>query len=366
MQNRFRFFFTLALILLLTAEVSPPAIASRVYRVQPGDTVYQIARWHGVSPANLAAHNQLTRPDFIIPGQTLAIPEPATLVDEKLYTVQSNESLFTVAQKFRTDLHWLRRRNHLSSDQIYTGQWLKVPVATPPSTGGSGKSYVWNIPDLMARHPGKVFLHGTTPQKQVALTFDDGPDTEYTPQILDLLGQFGVKAAFFLKRANIAGQEWVVTRIVQEGHLVANHSFSHPDFRKLTAEQILAEVQKTEELVARITGRRTALVRPPYGEMTAEGLDRLVAAGYTMINWSVDSKDWRPDQADQILSNILSQVKPGSIILMHSAGGDGQDLTPTVAVIPTLIANLQALGYEIVPLTDLLPVAAYQPNHPKR
>ena len=360
MQNRSRFPFTMVLTILLIASVSLPTTASRVYHVQPGNTVFQIALWHGVSPENLATHNQLTQADYIIPGQVLSIPEPATLADEKLYVVQDNESLFAIAQKFQTNLQWLRQRNRLISDQLYTGQWLKVPATTQPATGGSRSSYVWNIPDLMAQHPGKVFLRGVTNRKQVALTFDDGPDTEYTPQILDLLGQFGVKATFFLKGANISGQEWVVTRIVREGHLVANHSYSHPDFRKLNAEQIVAEVQKTEELVEKITGRETALLRPPYGEMTAEGLDRLVAAGYTMINWSVDSKDWRPDQAEQILTNILSQVKPGSIILMHSAGGGDQDLTPTVEVLPHLITKLQALGYEIVPLTDILPVAAYK------
>ncbi|HHW13059.1 MAG TPA: polysaccharide deacetylase family protein [Firmicutes bacterium] len=363
MINRFRSPLSIALALFFLAGVSLPAAASRTYQVQPGDTVFQIARWHGASPESIASHNQLNRAGYIIPGQVLFIPEPATLADEKLYTVQNNESLFTIAQKFQTNLSWLRQRNWLSADQIYTGQWLKVPAVTQPATGGNGNAYVWNIPALMARHPGKVFLQGATQRKQVALTFDDGPDLEYTPQILDLLAQFGVKATFFLKGANIAGREWVVTRMVREGHLVANHSYSHPDFRKLTTVQIVAEVTKTEGLVKRITGRETALLRPPYGEMTAEGLDRLVTAGYTMVNWSVDSKDWRADhQADQILANIMSQVKPGAIILMHSAGGSGQDLTPTVKALPALITNLQAMGYEIVPLTDLLPVAAYKPG----
>ena len=360
MKNGSRFPYTLLLTILLIAGVSFPTSASRVYHVQPGNTVFQIALWHGVSLENLTAHNQLTQADYIIPGQVLYIPEPVTRADEKLYTVENNESLFMIAQKFQTNLHWLRQRNKLYSDQLFTGQWLKVPIAT--QSGGSGASYVWNIPDLMARHPGKVFLQGVTNRKQVALTFDDGPDTKYTPEILDLLGQYGVKATFFLKGTNLSGQEWVVTRIVREGHLVANHSYSHPDFRKLTTEQIVAEVQKTEGLLEKITGRKTALLRPPYGEMTMAGLDRLVNAGYAMINWSVDSKDWRADQADQILANVLSQVKPGSIILMHSAGGNGQDLTPTVEVLPELITSLQALGYEIVPLTDILPVEAYKPG----
>ena len=104
----------------------------------------------------------------------------------------------------------LRSRNRLTIDLIYPGQLLRVPKP----------KYVWNIPALMARHPGKVFLSGTTPAKQVALTFDDGPDPVYTTKILDLLGHLGVKATFFLKGKNIPGQEWVVTRMFREGHIV--------------------------------------------------------------------------------------------------------------------------------------------------
>jgi len=363
MRQRACFFLALFLTFLLVTGLTLPAWASRIYRVQPGNTVYQIAQWHGGSLQSLVAHNHLTQADYIIPGQILLIPPPATLADEELYTVQQNDSLFTIAEKYRTGVGWLRQRNNLTSDGIYMGQWLKVPAktaTTPSSTGGGGSKYVWNTPDLMARHPGKVFLYGANTRKQVALTFDDGPDLEYTPQILDILGQFGVKATFFLKGVNVPGREWVVTRMVREGHLVANHSYTHPNFRKMTPDQIIAEVEKTETLLEKISGRKTALLRPPYGEMTEEGLDRLVVAGYQMINWSVDSRDWKDIHADEILTNILSQTKAGSIILMHSAGGAGQDLTPSVDALPDLISTLQGLGYEIVPLTKLLPVQAYR------
>ncbi|HHT49607.1 MAG TPA: polysaccharide deacetylase family protein [Firmicutes bacterium] len=363
LHKRARFSLTLSFTFLLLSGLTLPALASRVYRVQPGNTVYQIAQWHGVSLESLVAHNHLTQADLILPRQVILIPPPATLADEDLYTVQRNDSLYTIAQKYKTDVGWLRQRNNLTADRIYGGQWLKVPAnpaPSPSSTNGGGSSYVWNIPDLMARHPGKVFLHGDNSRKQVALTFDDGPDLEYTPQILDLLGQYGVKATFFLKGINIPGREWVVTRMVREGHLVANHSYSHPDFRKMTPEQIVAEVQKNEALLEKISGQRTALLRPPYGEMTEEGLDHLVAAGYQMINWSVDSGDWKAKQADEILTNILTQIQAGSIILMHSAGGAGQDLTPSVDALADLIITLQGLGYEIVPLTNLLPVQAYR------
>lgn len=353
MQSKARFPFILILTFILIAGISIPVSGSKVYRVQPGDTAYQIARWHGISLHSLSVSNQLVKAELIIPQQVLFIPVPPTLADEDLYTVQAGDQLFSVAQKFRTNLDWLRQRNALTADSIYVGQWLKVPK--------SGRSsYVWNIPDLMAQHPGKVFLQGTTSRPQIALTFDDGPDTEYTPQILDILGEMGVKATFFLKGVNIPGREWVVTRMIREGHLVANHSYSHPNLRKLSPEQIGTEVQKTETLVERITGRKTALLRPPYGEMSAEGLNSLVTAGYSMVNWSVDSGDWQADHGEQVLQNILAQTKAGSIILMHSAGGAGQNLTPTVEALKELIITLQNRGYEIVPLTSLLPVKAYQ------
>lgn len=367
MQSKSRSLFTGFFSILLLVGVSLPVLANRLYRVQPGDTVYLIAQWHGISAERLAEANQLAQPGFIIPRQVLLIPDPITLVDEELYTVKAGDSLMRIARAFRTDLNWLRARNQLSSDLIYVGQRLKVPAppakpSEPKSPGGSNgnSQYVWNIPDLMARHPGKVFLQGRSDSKQVALTFDDGPDTEYTTRILDTLGRLGVKATFFLQGKKIPGREWVVSRIVKEGHTVANHSYSHPNLRKMSPEQIINEVQRTEELIAGITSKRTALLRPPYGEMSEEGLDRLVARGYQMINWSVDSGDWQAENADQVLVNTLPQIKPGSILLMHSAGGEGQDLTPSVEALEELIITLQGRGYKIVPLTELLPVQAYK------
>lgn len=367
MHNRSHFPLTVLLTFLLVAGVSITTQANRIYRVQPGDTVYLISKWHGISAQRLVEANQLAQSGYIIPRQVLLIPDPIILADEEIYTVKAGDSLMRIAQAFKTDLNWLRVRNQLSSDLIYIGQRLKVPASpvkpgqpTSPGSGNGNSQYVWNIPDLMARHPGKVFLQGTGNSKQVALTFDDGPDTEYTTRILDTLERLGVKATFFLKGNNIPGREWVVSRIVKEGHTVANHSYSHTNLRKMSPEQIISQVQKTEELIAGITGKRTALLRPPYGEMSEEGLDRLVAQGYQMINWSVDSGDWQAKNADQVLVNTLPQLKSGSIVLLHSAGGAGQDLTPSVEATEDLIITLQGLGYKIVPLTELLPVQDYK------
>ena len=113
-------------------------------------------------------------------------------------------------------------------------------------------------------------------------------------------------------------------------------------------------------VIAAQTGLRPVLVRPPYGEMSESGLDWLAGAGYVMTNWSVDSGDWRAENADQIMINILLDLNPGSVILFHSAGGTGQDLTSTVKATEDLLYTLWGLGYEIVTLPELLSVPAYR------
>lgn len=344
-----RFSLSIAFCFLLLGMVGRTTLAAQFYRVQPGDTLYQIAHYHALTTEELAKTNHLTTAN-LIPGQDLVIPQATTQADEQLYTVKTGDSLFRIGKRFQADHNWLQSRNKLTSDQLQPGQTVRVPKP----------KYVWNIPDLIARHPGKAFLNGTGNTKRVALTFDDGPDTEYTTRILDTLGNLGVKATFFLKGNNIPGQEWVVTRMVREGHIVANHSYNHPNLRKYSPEGIVKEIKENEDLVERITGKKMALVRPPYGEMTEAGLDRMVAEGYAMINWSVDSQDWRASSTEQVMNNTLSQIKPGSIILMHSSSEGGHDLTPSVEATERLIYALDEMGYEIVPLTELLPVQAYK------
>lgn len=355
--------------LILMAMAVPGLAAYRVYRVQPRNTVSQIAVWYGLTSNTLVQANRLPDPGFIIPRQVLLIPDPITGPDEQLHLVKPGETLQDLAARYNTSLKWLLDRNYLPGGTLYAGQMLKVPaapkppaLARKPATGGNSatNSYVWNIPALMARHPGRVFLNGPANQRRVALTFDDGPDTTYTPAILDLLAKYGVKATFFLRGDRIPGREWVVQRIINEGHVIGNHTQTHANLRKLSVARIQEEVLRTEELIAAQTGLRPLLVRPPYGEMSESGLDWLAGAGYVMTNWSVDSGDWRAENADQILINTLPDLNPGSVILLHCAGGTGQDLTPTVKATEDLLYTLWGLGYEIVTLPELLSVPAYR------
>jgi peptidoglycan/xylan/chitin deacetylase (PgdA/CDA1 family) len=375
------------LVLLISMNMAVPVLAGyRVYRVQPQNTVSQIAVWYGLTSATLVQSNRLPDPGFIIPRQVLLIPDPVTGPDEQLHLVKPGETLQKLAERYNTSLEWLLGHNYLPGGILYAGQMLKVPAAPKPATAAKNmvktantatasaattntkaatgsdttSSYVWNIPVLMARQPGRVFLSGPANQRKVALTFDDGPDTTYTPAILDLLAEYGVKATFFLRGDRIPGREWVVQRIINEGHVIGNHTQTHANLRKLGVARIREEVLHTEELIAAQTGLRPALVRPPYGEMSESGLDWLAGAGYVMTNWSVDSGDWQAKNADEIMINILPDLYPGSVILLHCAGGTGQDLTPTVNATEDLLYTLWGLGYEIVTLPELLSVPAYR------
>ena len=363
-------FFMIVLLMIVSLGAAGPALAYQVYRVRPGDSVYQIADWYGVKPKNLVQVNQLEDPAKIVKGQILLIPEPSLKNDERLYIARKGDTLRTIALRFKVTIQWLLDRNHRTiNESLFAGQMLRVPATPKKETGSSkpapsqspGSKYVYNIPKLIARHPGTVFLKGPSWGKRVAFTFDDGPDTKYTPAILDVLGTLGVKATFFLKGQNLKpGQEWVVVRMVREGHLVGNHTYHHVNLRKMDTPRIALEVERTETGVKAIIHRETALLRPPYGEMSEVGLDWLVSQGYRMINWSVDSGDWRAKSAEEMIINTLTQVQPGSIILFHSAGGEGEDLTPTIKALPDLVNTLRERGYQIVPLTNLLSIPAYK------
>lgn len=363
-------FIMIVLLVIVSLSAAGPAFAYQVYRVRPGDSVYQIADWFGVKPENLVRINQLEDSTKIVKGQILLIPEPFLKNDEQLYITRKGDTLRTIALRFKVTIRWLLDRNHRTiNESLFAGQMLRVPAAPKKGTGSSkpatskspGSKYVYNIPKLIARHPGTVFLKGPSWGKRVAFTFDDGPDPKYTPAILDVLGALGVKATFFLKGKNLRpGQEWVVARMVREGHLVGNHTLNHVNLRKMGKPRIAWEIARTETGVRAIIHRETALLRPPYGEMSEEGLDWLVSQGYRMINWSVDSGDWRARSPEEIIIKTLTQVQPGSIILFHSAGGEGQDLTPTIKALPDLVNTLRGRGYKIVPLTSLLSIPAYK------
>lgn len=210
------------------------------------------------------------------------------------------------------------------------------------------------IVDLASMYPKLFFREGPGKEKKVALTFDDGPDTVYTPQIMDVLKKYNVKATFFLigNRAQLFPD--IVKRMVREGHVVGNHSMNHANIAKLNKEKTYQEIKQAEDALYKIIGYRTFLFRSPYGSLNAEQVKQIGDYNYKIIAWNVDSLDWKSLSAEQVQYNILENAKEGSIILQHSSGSVEEDLTGSVAALPEVIKILKKEGYKFVTIPELL------------
>ncbi|WP_214878995.1 LysM peptidoglycan-binding domain-containing protein [Exiguobacterium sp. ERU653] len=194
-----------------------------------------------------------------------------------------------------------------------------------------------------------------TTSKVVALTFDDGADGANTNKILDILAKNNVKATFFLTGSGANNHPQYIKNIAAKGHQLGNHSYTHPDFTKLTATQMKSELDRTEALIKSLTGKTTKpIFRAPFGAVNSAVLNGVGAAGYGYtIQWNIDTIDWKGLTASQINTKVQTNIKPGSIVLMHT--GAGAPGTPLA--LPTMISQLKAKGYKFVTVSQLL---AYQ------
>ncbi len=202
--------------------------------------------------------------------------------------------------------------------------------------------------------------------KQVALSFDDGPDPQWTPKILDVLRKENVKATFFLVGGQADKFRDLTLRIFREGHEIGNHTFSHPDISRISERHFRLELNLTERLYAAWLGVKPLLFRPPYSidqePDTADQVKPLQIAqdmGYMTIGDKIDAKDWLRPGVEQIVENVLDNLPPcapdaedcGNIVLMHDGGGERSE---TVAALPRIIEGLRQRGYQIVPVSSLL------------
>jgi peptidoglycan/xylan/chitin deacetylase (PgdA/CDA1 family)/spore germination protein YaaH/GT2 family glycosyltransferase len=199
--------------------------------------------------------------------------------------------------------------------------------------------------------------------KQLALTFDDGPDGTWTPQVLDVLKRKGVVGTFFIVGENGLSHPLMLRRIVAEGSEIGNHSYTHPNMALSTSRGIAVELNATQRLIEAYTGRGTRLFRAPYfGDAEPTTADELGPAleaqkrGYTVVGLHVDPNDWQRPGEDAIVDQVVAQVlaatddRSGNIILLHDGGGDRAE---TVAALPRIIDSLRAKGYGFVPVSQL-------------
>lgn len=193
-----------------------------------------------------------------------------------------------------------------------------------------------------------------TPQKLLALTFDDGPDPERTPAVLDALAHHGMKATFFLIGERAARHPDLVSRLLAEGHDIGNHSWDHPSLPTLPPARIREQLTRTRDLLGPPGAR---YMRPPYGNQTPATNRICRSLGYRVVIWSAMGEDWAGDSAEAIAGRIIAKAKPGGIALLHDSLATFedpafQDRGPTIAALGLLAERLP--GWRFVTVTELL------------
>ncbi|MEI9886277.1 MAG: glycosyltransferase [Rhizomicrobium sp.] len=257
----------------------------------------------------------------------------------------------------------------VAADIDYEGQGDFLRVEADPSSGARTLDIdpaSGDIDDeVYTRLPTNYVIRqfGYKP-RQIALTFDDGPDAEWTPKILDILKAKHVRATFFVIGGNVEANPDLVARILDDGHELGNHTYTHPNLADTPDEAVAIELNATQRLIQALTGRSLVLFRPPYlGDAEPGDIGEIVpieiaqGLGYITVGEHVDPIDWALPGADTIVSRVLRALDRstpdarGNTILLHDAGGDRSQ---TVAALPALIDKLQARGYRFVPASELI------------
>ena len=182
-------------------------------------------------------------------------------------------------------------------------------------------------------------------KKKIALTFDDGPDDECTPMLLDGLAKRGVKATFFVIAKEASEKPEIMKRMVKDGHLIGNHTYSHVDLRNMTDSAARKEIQKANEVIEKYTGEKPCFLRPPFGNGRSKIEQELEMI---QVLWTIDTMDWSCKDEGQICSTVLRKVEENSVILMH-------DEYPTsVRAALSIVDCLQEQGYEFVTVDQIV------------
>ncbi|MBS4762413.1 polysaccharide deacetylase family protein [Carnobacteriaceae bacterium zg-ZUI252] len=189
--------------------------------------------------------------------------------------------------------------------------------------------------------------------KKIAITFDDGPLDGRTNRVLDILKKYDVKATFYLVGGHVAGNEHLIKRQVAEGHELGNHTWSHPNLAECSEESVMREIQDTQNAVYQAAGVKPKTLRVPYGSYNARVAE---VAQLPLVNWSVDSLDWKNRNVQKNIDIVLRNTEPGDIILMHDIHEE------SVQAVETIVSTLKSKGYEFVTVSELIGQEYLRPN----
>ncbi|MFL5763269.1 MAG: polysaccharide deacetylase family protein [Bacteroidia bacterium] len=227
--------------------------------------------------------------------------------------------------------------------------WLLVPVI------GLKILVIWGSATIRSNFYTTVFSSSVTSEKIIAISFDDGPHPEYTGKILSVLEKHKAPATFFVIGKNIQGNEHLIRKINDQGHLLGNHSWSHSFFIDFKGKKaFMEELNATSDAVYTIIHKRMRFFRPPYGVTTPHLSAASNALKYAIIGWSIRSLDTTSDSLEKIAKRVTSQLKPGALILFHDTS------EKTIGVLEQTLNFAKENGFKIVSVEQLLKMNAYQ------
>ncbi|MCW1950313.1 MAG: polysaccharide deacetylase family protein [Octadecabacter sp.] len=217
------------------------------------------------------------------------------------------------------------------------------------------------LPDDLVNSDAATIAAVRTPSPVVAMTFDDGPHATHTPRLLDMLRERGLRATFYLIGNRVVQYPSIARRIAEEGHEIGNHSWSHPFLDRMTDRAVTREIDQTTNAIFQVTGRPPVTFRPPYGAFTRRQRTALHAnRTLPTILWSVDPQDWRRPGAGVIANRILSNTRPGGIILSHDIHRG------TIDAMPQTVDGLTARGLHFVTVSQILGWPLWQTRNFRR
>ena len=201
----------------------------------------------------------------------------------------------------------------------------------------------------------KMLCHGKTTKNTITLTFDDGPDAAVTPRVLDILKEHDIKAGFFIIGKNIEGNEHILERIVAEGHIIGNHSYSHSNkYGFYSSKKLKNDLHKNAILVEKIIGEKVKLFRPPFGVTNPNIAKAVRSLDYTSVGWNIRSLDGVNKNTLKTSNRVINRLNPGGIVLFHD------NHTGIFTILEDVLKKIHKANYKIIPLDEMLNIKPYK------
>jgi peptidoglycan/xylan/chitin deacetylase (PgdA/CDA1 family) len=211
---------------------------------------------------------------------------------------------------------------------------------------------------------GRTFTGLPSGSKQLALTYDDGPNDPHTLRLLEVLSRHGARATFFLIGRFVERRPDIAREIVEQGHAVGNHTWSHPRLIFRGNAQTRWQLERCQQAIESATGVASRLFRPPFGGRRPATLRIARSLGLEPIMWNIAGRDWRASLAARIANRVSRRIRGGDVILLHDGGHRvmGADRGQTVIATEALLARWQAAGYEFVSVPEMMKMVSSQPS----